>query len=296
MIIISPMRIDLVGDGSDLLFYCKEFEGAVINVAINKYITVETDTSDLVKKSTIDFSFPFMKKVISLLDLPQNLKIKLDVPLGSGLGGSGSLLAALVKVSSPKLRNRSQIVERAWEIEQKLSGDVCGGQDQAAAVFGGLRLYKFRKGHLASWKELPISNELMNWIICFKIGKKRESIDFLTKNKECFKSGFGKVVYDHLARTAIEASKTKKIYEFSQYVMLTWRLKNLLIRKSIDEVDNYIEQGVAAGAVAAKLSGAGGGGFLVFLCPPQRQNRLKAAIPLPEVKIRIDSWGLRRLK
>ena len=300
----APLRIGIAGGGTDLSSYFSKFGGNVLNATINKYAYTElkvTDSSfiaesiDHNKKVEIknlkinkEYSTPnelklhlaIYKKIIRLFNNGKNINCKLstccDAPIGSGLGSSSTLVVSMVKAFDQFLNiglDDYQIAELAYEIERidcKLEG---GKQDQYAASFGGFNFIEFNKDNTIVNK-LKLKNwfkcELESSLIIHFTGLSRSSSEVIKDQ-----SLPDKKVLNTLHLLKKEAFIMKEAFlkcdrvKIRESLLKSWELKSLTSKKvSNKTIQESISLGLSLGAEAAKVSGAGGGGFILFLCQP----------------------------
>ncbi len=310
----APLRIGLAGGGTDLSNYYKKYGGLVLNATINKYAYCElsqinegfqAESLDYCKKFQVnqfniqeEYEIPkelilhaaVYRKIIILFNNGENINIKIttacDSPIGSGLGSSSTLVVAMIKAFDEILNlglDDYEISELAYEIERIDCNLEGGKQDQYAASFGGLNFIEFEKDKTIV-NPLKIKNwfkcELESSLILHFTGISRSSADVireqsktvnLKKNKTL--SYFHKIKKEtYFMKEAFLKCDKNKIIESLQR---SWKLKYMTSKKVSNKViDETIDIGFKYGAQAAKVSGAGGGGFILFLSPPCHSIKL----------------------
>ncbi len=308
----APLRLGLAGGGTDVSPYCDIYGGAVLNVTINMYAycTIEPtndgkiiiDAKDLNEHfesdskeflDTLDGKVLLHKGVYNRLVKDynlENLSFKMttysDAPMGCGLGGSSTMVVAILKAFVEWLNlslGDYDMASLAYKIERsdlKLSG---GKQDQYAATFGGFNFMEFHKDkviieplRVKRW----IKNELESELVLYFTGKSRKSaeiIDNQIKNtKENNKESINAMhVIKDSAILMKNALLTANFNEMANELNKSWQAKKKMSSAiSNKEIDNLYDFVIENGGKAAKISGAGGGGFMMILCNPNEKYSL----------------------
>lgn len=306
----APLRLGLAGGGTDVSPYCDAFGGAVLNVTIDLYAyTVIEPASDRKVQfmatdiggvfeadadSDMEIGDPLIlhravyRRVVRQFNggrpLPCRITTFCDAPPGSGLGTSStmvvSLLNAFVEWLSLPL-GEYEIAQLAFEIERQDAGLKGGRQDQYAATFGGVNFMEFLPEQRVIVNPLRIKgwivSELETSLVLFNSGVSRSSAAIIEQQTANLTSGTG---------TTLEAMHEIKADAFGMKECLlkgdiaglaglmrkSWiakkRLTDAISNSHIDEVH---DAAMDAGALAGKVSGAGGGGFMTFLVDPSRR-------------------------
>lgn len=314
----APLRLGIAGGGTDVSPYCDQYTGYVLNATIDRYAycTIEElnsneiilEAADLGSNVTLQTNaYPFSlnggllllkatyNRIISKYNDNQPVGLKIttfcDAPLGSGLGTSSTLVVALVKAFEEYFKlglDDYQVARLAFEIERvdcKLSG---GSQDQYSATFGGFNFMEFYADHKVLVNPLRIRNwikcELESSILLHFTGQSRASADIIGKQIADFSKKDSKSI-EHMHKLKESAHQMKEALlrgNFSDFVdclNMGWENK----KKSSDfisnpHIDETIKRAKNAGALAAKVSGAGGGGFIMYFVPPEHKHRVIAAV------------------
>ena len=312
----APLRLGLAGGGSDVSPYCDIYGGLVLNATINlyAYCTIE-ETNDqkiticsydtdvyqsypLADKLEIDGKASLIKgvfnRVVKDFNLrPQAFRITTynDAPAGSGLGTSSTMVVCILKafVEWKGLPlGDYEIAKLAYEIERKdlqLSG---GKQDQYAASFGGFNYIEFLKDDIAIVNPLKIKrwiiDELEASMLLYFTGRSRSSAAIIDEQKKNTESGKGDAI-EAMHRIKQSAIDTKlallkgDINAFADILREAWENK----KRMADNITNPMIQeamdtAISAGAKAGKVSGAGGGGFIMFVVEPTRKKEVELAL------------------
>lgn len=309
----APLRLGLAGGGSDVAPYCDLYGGAVLNATINlsSFCTIEPTDNGLVEFNAYDrnetFSAPSTPEYEydGLLDLhkgvynrvvrqfnngePLSLKISTysDAPAGSGLGSSSTMVVAILTAFAEHLRlplGEYDVAHLAFEIEREDIGLRGGAQDQYAATFGGVNFMEFHEQTRVIVNPLRIKkwilSELEASTVLYYTGVSRSSDKIIAQQIKSYKSGEGKSVeaVHQLKRDATamkEALLRGNIRDFGEILGRSWEAKrNLADQISNPEIDSVMAKAREAGAWAGKVSGAGGGGFIMFIVDPLQRVEL----------------------
>jgi D-glycero-alpha-D-manno-heptose-7-phosphate kinase len=309
----APLRLGLAGGGSDVAPYCDLYGGAVLNASINlsSFCTIEPRDDGTVTFAACDREEVFCAPCESsfaydgLLDLhkgvynrvvrdfnngePLSLRISThsDAPAGSGLGSSSTMVVAILTAFAELLHlplGEYDLAHLAFEIERKDIGLRGGAQDQYAATFGGVNFMEFHEDNRVIVNPLRIKkwilSELEASTVLYYTGVSRSSDKIIAQQIESFKSGEGKSVeaVHQLKRDASamkEALLRGNIRRFGEIMGRSWEAKrNLADQISNPEIEEIMTVARKAGAWAGKVSGAGGGGFIVFIVDPVERVQL----------------------
>jgi D-glycero-alpha-D-manno-heptose-7-phosphate kinase len=309
----APLRLGLAGGGTDLSPYCDEFGGAVLNCTIDRYAYcfIEPSPDDRVHFAAHDLgveeSLTRSPQGVAGGRLPIHagvyrrmltqfgsagawpaLKVTsyVDAPPGSGLGSSSALVVAMVEAFRTLLGlplGLYDVAHLAFEIERidlKLSG---GKQDQYAAAFGGANFIEFLAGDRVIVNPLRVSRGFMNeletsLVTCFT-GLSRHS-DAIIEEQQRHMAEADRSAMDSLHQLKRDAVEMKQallrgeIRHVAEILNRSWVAKKRTARSvSNRHIEALHEAAMDHGAIAGKVSGAGGGGFFMFIVPPQ--NRVK---------------------
>jgi D-glycero-alpha-D-manno-heptose-7-phosphate kinase len=313
----APLRLGFAGGGTDVSPYSDDFGGAVLNATIDHYAFafIEPSSDGAVHFAAVDLgveeSFPpdlaATEKATLVLHaavyrrmirdyaegrpLAIRIQTSVDAPAGSGLGSSSALVVALVDAFRTVLDvplDPYETAHLAYEIERIELALAGGKQDQYAAAFGGINYIEFMKGGRVIVNPLRISRATLceletSLIICFS-GVSRHSEDIIDQQRKGM-TGKVKRTLDSLHQLKAGAQDMKlallrgNIPEMAQILGQSWQTKKLTATGiSNPEIDRLYDVALAAGALAGKVSGAGGGGFIMFLAPPQSRLQVVRAL------------------
>ncbi len=309
----APLRISFAGGGTDVSPYTEERGGLVLNATIDKYsyatlelsdapeITVHSLDYDVIAKYDVDKPLPYdgrldlVKAVINRL-IPENstqglnVFMHTDAPPGSGLGSSSSMVVSLIGLFQHwrhlPLTNYD-IAELAYQIE-RVDMNIRGGrQDQYAATFGGFNFIEFTKdATIVNPLRIPDEtlNELnYNLLLCYT-GKTRVSAGIITSQVENYVRGKEEVVrameeLKSIATAMKNALLQGRLNDFGALLNDAWENKQKMAAQiSPPFVQELYATARQAGALGGKISGAGGGGFMMVYCPFQRRYRVAEAL------------------
>ena len=306
----APLRLGLAGGGSDLSPYSDLYGGYVLNTTIDRYAyaMIKTHNEPIVRFTATDQQIEKVLPVeIPLLlngkldlhtavykyitknfnngkSIPLELSTYCDVPIGSGLGSSSTLVVAIIKAFVELLNlplDIYDIARIAYQVERVDCGLQGGRQDQYSASFGGFNFMEFYA------KERTVINPLgiKNWILCeleaslvlYFTGLSRESAHIITDQIEGVKLGNLNVLeaMHHIKEETLTMKECLMRGDFLGLVnsmRLGWDNKKRSAKiVSNSHIDNIYDSAIQAGALAGKVSGAGGGGFMLFFVPTEKR-------------------------
>jgi D-glycero-alpha-D-manno-heptose-7-phosphate kinase len=301
-----PLRLGLAGGGTDLSPYCDEFGGAVLNTTIDRYAYAFIDPSpddqihvhapDLGVTGTLGADLSSLGKLALHAGVaarmartygngvlpPLRLTSYVDAPPGSGLGSSSALVVALVEAFAVLLSaplGPYDVARSAWEIERL---DLClpgGRQDQYAATFGGTNFIEFL-GDQVIVNPLRVAPDILHEVeaslaICFT-GMSRRSDTIIAEQQAHMLQGGDALAGLH--RLKADAQEMKQallggdIPKMAAILNRSWEAKKRTAGGiSTEQIESLHRTAFAHGAIGGKVSGAGGGGFMVFIVPPERR-------------------------
>lgn len=320
----APLRLGLAGGGTDVSPYCDVHGGYVLNATIDRYAYAVIKTLDepSIKFAATDQQAEIITAITGHLELDGNLDLHksvynemiqryndgkpislelstfCDAPAGSGLGSSSTLVVVMVRAFADLLNlplDDYDIAQLAFKIERVNCGLKGGRQDQYAATFGGINFMEFYAEDRAVINTLRIKN----WIICeleaslllFYTGISRESARIIADQSENVQSGaaFAIEAMHGMKREAIEMKECLLKGDFTGMVESLrqgWENKKRSAETvSNPHIDEIYNAAINAGALAGKVSGAGGGGFMMFFMPPDKRMDVIRALSLFEGQV-----------
>lgn len=320
----TPFRVSFLGGGTDLPDFWQEEEGAVLSTAIDKYmhITVnnrfdqswrlgysKTEIVDDISKIEHKIIRRVLEKYGALASSKNDghgLEIlsMADIPAGSGLGSSSSFTVSLLHALKGHLglfQSAEDLAREASQIEIEDLKEPIGKQDQYAAAFGGLRFIRFLPSGEVSAEPVICSDDtkraLESHLLVFYTGVTRSASGVLAEQKSNtgLKRETLREMRDLAVRMKTSLEKNEPIRISGELLHEGWRLKKTLASGiTAGPIDNWYERALKAGAYGGKILGAGGGGFLMVLCPPDKQAKVRSELgELRSVAMRFDSFGSR---
>ena len=298
----TPFRVSFFGGGTDYPVWYRENGGRVISTTIDKYCYVTLRELPPFFKykhllryfrreevSTIDeIKHPSIRECLKYLDMNKSIELvhHADLPAQSGLGSSSTFTVGLLMAGyalKNQMRTKKQLAHDAIEIEQRRIGEAVGSQDQTAAAFGG-----FNRINFGGYRELEITpltisiekmSNLQDHLMLFFTGFSRNASDIAQKQIEITSSKTKELdIMVDLCKEAEEllVSSENGFLEWGELLNEQWKVKksmtNLITNSKIDEM---YDEGIRSGALGGKLLGAGGGGFILFLVPPEKHDQIK---------------------
>ncbi len=313
----TPLRIGLLGGGTDLPSYYTKYGGRVLNCAIDKYIYVivkqrfdddiyiNYSRKEIVSKVE-DVEHELVREALLMTGVSGGVEITTlaDIPsTGSGLGSSSSvtvgLLHALLAYQGRQV-SAADLAEWACTIEIERCGKPIGKQDQYIAAYGGILDLRFGPGDDAVADELRLSStlrrSLQQQIMLFYTGLTRSADTILAEQNAKIETTRPELDFlRDLAGTAVERLRDGNVDAIGLAVRESWEAKRKLASGvSSDQIDRAVTQALDAGASGVKLTGAGGGGFLLVICPMERQRAVRESLAgMKEFPVRLDHLGSR---
>jgi D-glycero-alpha-D-manno-heptose-7-phosphate kinase len=315
IVIQTPLRISFFGGGTDFAGYYLENGGCVLSSAIDKYIFV-TIKKRFDKKLRVGYTRTEMVDDVSEIDhelireamritgIRDGVEITTmgDIPSeGSGLGSSSTVtVGALHSMYTlhGDIVSSECLARQACEIEIDRLGKPIGVQDQYIAAYGGLRFMEFDTNGEVRTEKVALKyhdrRRLEENLLLFYTGTTRKADSILKEQKQNIQdrtailNQMKQIAYD--ARKKLEAGQVDAVGELLDD---SWQLKKqLATRISNGTIDETYERAKAAGALGGKITGAGGGGFLLFYCRPENQEKLRVALhEMYELPVRLESNG-----
>ena len=313
----APLRLGIAGGGTDVSPFCDEYGGAVLNATINMYsyctiietndnkIEIHSDdqnqhfTGDSASELTLEdgqlllFKGVYNHIVKNYLD-GKALSFKAytysDAPAGSGLGTSSTMVVAILKAFTEWLKlpfGEYDIAQLAFKIEREELGFKGGKQDQYAATFGGFNYMEFYKDRtivnplrIKKW----ILDELESSLVLYFTGVSRDSGKIISEQIKNTQQNNEDVIKSTLklkdsARKMKEAVLIGDMVSFANELKESWEAKkrtsSIISYPKIEEDYKFIMEN---GGIAAKVSGAGGGGFMMIICDPIKKYALQSKL------------------
>ncbi len=313
----APLRLGLAGGGTDVSPYCDLYGGYVLNATIDRYAYSVIKTLDepevrfkatdqqmekcrsinepLLLNGRLDLHKAVYNHMVKHYNAGNPIAMELstfcDAPAGSGLGSSSTLVVVMIRAFVELLKlplDDYAVANLAFKIEREICGLQGGRQDQYSATFGGFNFMEFYADNRSIINPLRIKN----WIICeleaslvlFYTGVSRESAKIIADQSNNIKTGAYDAI-DAMHGLKQEALVMKECLlrgDFDGIVnsmRLGWESKKRSAKTvSNPHIEEIYDAAVEAGALAGKVSGAGGGGFMMFFVPPEKRINVIRAL------------------
>ncbi len=314
----TPLRISFFGGGTDYPVWFRENGGSVLATTIDKYIYTSCrplppfhDHRHRIIYSKMEYVreideiiHPAVREVFRYMNVKDGIELHhdSDLPARSGMGSSSSFVVGLLHALHAlrgEIVDKEKLAQESIHVEQDCIKENVGCQDQVMAAFGGFNLVNFKQSGGFSVHPLTIKSErladLQSHLMLLYTGQHRIASDIAAeqiKNTPNRKSellgmqGMVKSATDILGGNG-------SITDFGRLLHEGWQLKRKMSSKvSNADIDDIYAAGREAGAIGGKLLGAGGGGFMLFFAPPEKQaGILKRLDKLLHVKFAFDYSG-----
>lgn len=297
----TPFRISFFGGGTDYPSWYRKHGGSVLATTIDKYCYITCRNlppffehrycviySKMEYCQTIDeIAHPAVRETLRYLKYDRGVEIHHDgdLPARSGMGSSSAftvgLLNALYALKG-HITSKKELSSESIHIEQELLKETVGSQDQVLAAYGGLNHISFLPNGEVSVRPVTITQERMrelnSHLMLFYTGIKRTAsnvadsyVNGLEERKRQLR-----IMKDLVDESLSILNGSQDIKGFGELLYEAWQAKRSLSSSvSCAEVDEIFEASMSAGAVGGKLTGAGGGGFLLLFVPPARQKEVR---------------------
>ncbi len=303
IVVRAPMRISFVGGGTDFPDFYRKHPGAVISTAIDKYVYIVINRTPLIDKvsarysisETVDHSSKIQHGLIraALMDLGIEKGIEIasfaSLPAKTGIGSSSSFSVALIKALHAykgKKIDKREAAEAASRLEIELLGEPIGKQDQYAAAFGGFNIFTFNADGSVTVEPLLIDyrkrGDLERHLLVFYTGITRPASSVLTEQRSNIGNKFevlkAMAAQVPVFKDMLLAGDFKGLGELLNDGWL--KKKTLASNVSTLLIDTLHETGMHAGAWGGKVLGAGGGGCVLFIAPPEAHHHIRKMVQL----------------
>lgn len=313
----TPFRMSFFGGGTDMESYFRENGGAVLSTTFDKYCYVnvrhlprffdystELSYARMERVTSVDdIQHPAIRNAMKLLDMREiRLTYEADLPARSGLGTSSSFAVGMLNAFyalKGKYTDKKRLADEAIYLERVMCDEAGGWQDQIAVSYGGLNRINFNAD---GYEVLPVivsperKTQLNRNLLMFFTGFTRLSSEIQRENQVCNIDKKAQLREMYMLVDEAERVLTDKeadLDDFGRLLDRTWKLKRQTgTTISTDSIDGLYEKGMAAGALGGKLLGAGGGGFLLFYVPFERQEAVCLAMKgLMRIPFEFESDG-----
>ena len=299
----TPFRMSFFGGGTDFSSFYNEHGGAVISTTFDKYcyVTVRhlppffeyknhlTYSKEEKISSVDDIQHPAIRNAMKFLNMDElRIIYESDLPARSGLGTSSSFAVGMLNAFyalKGQYADKKKLADEAIYLERILCNEAGGIQDQIAASFGGLNRINFSKdGYVVNPVIISTARKqkLEENLMLFFTGFSRFSSEIQKTTEKSMSAKTGEL--KELLRLVDDAEKIlvdkeSDLDDFGRLLDYSWQMKRSISSGiSTDSIDSFYSEGIKAGALGGKLLGAGGGGFLLFYVPKDRQQAVKLAL------------------
>jgi D-glycero-alpha-D-manno-heptose-7-phosphate kinase len=320
----APLRISFAGGGTDVSPYSDERGGAVISSTIDRYAfcSISPRKDKEISIRSLDYgreekwmangifqydgNLDLIKAVLNHFDVKQGFDMFLhcDAPPGSGLGGSSTVIVSILGAITEWLNHpltQYEMARLAYKLERTELGFKGGRQDHYAAVFGGFNFMEF-KGEETIVTPLRIRSDVLNelhynMLLCYT-GRTRDGANIIDDQTRGYVDRNEDVIQalDNAARLAREtkdALMKGDIRGMGELLNESWEHKKKFTQKITNErVDKIYQTAMDNGAIGGKISGAGGGGYMFFICEYDRKHLV--ADELAKLDVRIANFNFEK--
>jgi D-glycero-alpha-D-manno-heptose-7-phosphate kinase len=312
LIVRSPVRISFAGGGTDLPAYYEQFGGAVLSTAINKYFytilgkrndgRIQVISSDLrvfetwrdiaamsIEGSELDIPLAVLKDLGR--EISADMFLASEIPPGTGLGSSASVCVSILKALASYTRwplSKYELAERSFHIARNVLRRHVGKQDEYAAAFGGLNFITFHADGSAQVDPLELEPEVLRELhanlLLYFTGSAHHSWTILEEEEKSTRGHIGATVealheVRALADRMRQALEQGELRRFGSMLDRAWEEKKRVSRRiSTSQIDRLYQLAREHGALGGKITGAGGGGFLLLYCEREHQEAVRTAL------------------
>ncbi|MGD0812842.1 MAG: dehydrogenase [Verrucomicrobiota bacterium] len=313
----APLRLGLAGGASDVSPFCDRYGGFVLNATIDAYACCHlvptngncirlaaldreerfeaASDADLSKEGPLPLHRAVHKRIVREFNRGEPLSVDLttssDAPLGSGLGASSTLVVAIIQAYTEWLNlplGEYDVAQLAFSIEREDAGMLGGRQDQYAATFGGFNFMEFYGQNRVIVNPLRIRenilHELESSMVLYYSGLSRASAEVIRDQASRVTDLNAEAIAatQELKQDAVamkEALLKGAVREMARVLGRSWEAKKKIATSiTNDAIDRAYEAAMDAGAYSGRISGAGGGGFIIFMTDPVQKYRVAHAL------------------
>jgi D-glycero-alpha-D-manno-heptose-7-phosphate kinase len=314
----TPFRISFFGGGTDYPAWYREHGGSVVATTIDKYcylscrfyppffehkfrlVYIRSENC----RSIDEISHPAVREILRYLKWDRGLEIHHvgDLPARGGMGSSSSftvgLLHALYAMQG-KMLSKRQLAMESIHIEQEILRETVGSQDQVSTAYGGLNHIIFQRDGEVLVKPVTLSQErlrqLESHLMLFYTGIRRTASNIAQSyvNNIGEKQRQMHAMMEMVDEGVAILNSNRDIKEFGKLLHEAWKVKcSFSDRVSNSSVDEIYAKAIAAGAIGGKITGAGGGGFMLLFVPPEQRGQVREALKsLVHVPFRFEGHG-----
>lgn len=299
----TPFRISFVGGGSDLEAFYSQSPGAVLSTSIDKYMYISSHKffeEDKIRtkysqtetvNSVQELKHPILRTALEKFGIKGGIEVSSisDIPGGTGMGSSSSFTVGLLHnlhVTQNSFASKETLAREACEIEIDILQEPIGKQDQYAAAYGGLNVIEFHKNGLVSVNPVyltPANYHALQENLClYYIGNQRSASSILTEQRKNTGQADKFTTLQNMVKLVYELRDVLmkgNLDDFGRLMHDNWMMKQQLASGISNPLINELyDIAMKNGALGGKLLGAGGGGFMLFYCPKEKQPKLDEAL------------------
>lgn len=300
IIVQTPLRISFFGGGTDFPGYFLNEGGCVLSSAINKFIfvTIKERFDDMLRigytrteivESVDEISHEIIRESLRKTGVNRGVEIVTmgDIPAGSGLGSSSTVTVGALHAMycyRNELVSQDRLAEEACDIEVNILEKPIGFQDQYIAAFGGLRFIEFQANGRVITEMVNLDPEIQKRLsenmLLFFSGVTRKSETILSEQRDNIQNRLPVLrKLKEMAYQARESLCAGQVDDLGYLLHESWQLKKQLANGiSNNALEECYEAAISAGAFGGKVTGAGGGGFLLLYCPPEKRENVRSAL------------------
>jgi D-glycero-alpha-D-manno-heptose-7-phosphate kinase len=306
----APLRVSFFGGGTDFPEHFIKEGGSVLATAIDKYsyVTASRFHSRLfdysvrvsysrgeLAKTIGEIQHPVFRECLRYCNLERDIELHTvaDLPAFTGLGSSSSFTVALLQALHAYKGEYVAPLQLAYEaihIERNILGECVGMQDQTTAAVGGFNIIEFHRADDIRVHPLALRAERLHEIeqhlllVFTGVKRRADAVESAKIKKMAQNTASLRAMRNMVEKGAKLLLEEQSLTGFGELLHQAWMLKRELDGKvSTEEIDELYHRGMAAGAWGGKLLGAGGGGFILFIIPPEKRAQLAAVFADREV-------------
>jgi D-glycero-alpha-D-manno-heptose-7-phosphate kinase len=314
IIVQAPLRISFFGGGTDFPSFFTKEGGCALSTAINKYIfiTIKQRFDDMLRigytqTEIVDdvnkVQHELIREALRKTGITKGVEITTmgDIPAGSGLGSSSAVTVGALQAMynyQGVFISADRLAREACEIEIDILGKPIGIQDQYISAYGGFRFLEFYAGGEVTCHDINLTDgiqrKLNENLLLFFTGKTRQAEDILDEQKDNIQQNILILrKMKELAYLALDELTAGNIDSLGHLLHESWQMKKQLASQiSNGAIEELYQTALHAGALGGKITGAGGGGFLLLYCPYAKRAAVRTALShLRELPFELEPDG-----
>ena len=314
IIVQTPLRVSFFGGGTDFSSFYELEGGCVLSSAIDKYIfvAIKQRFDDMIRvgytrteivERVDQVQHELIREALRMTGISKGVEITTmaDIPAGSGLGSSGAVTVGALHAMCAyqnDLVTAEHLARDACEIEIDILQKPVGKQDQYISAYGGLRYLEFCPDRSVISERIALDaylrERLNESLLLFYTGVTRQADTILGEQER--NSTQNAATLRQMKQLALDAKKhliAGEIDVIGYLLNETWQLKKKLAsRISNPDLEDLYQKAIQVGALGGKVTGAGGGGFFLFYCPPEKRQSVQTALhQFRELPFRLEQDG-----